>query len=337
MRSRHFPWWIPALILLAGCGNAPPSTPPSAPASTPPESAPAPPRTKEIPPVEVSANTTHPPRPSIISTALYDQFVPGMSFEEAHDLSALSPRPAGGDGDKTVLYRWEDSMGNYFTARFESDVLIARSGLRQRRPDNATETPPPVVEEINGEPAAQVAPGVFVPLKRAIASSVNQPLGVTGPDVSAGKKMPPAGPPTPAASAPTVSIGGASRRNREGKESDTPAEARSYNPRARLPEFTHALPQGRYEIRFHNPLDVAMTVGLRQEKRGQDVSVPANGHAACLVEQGTYAVFFLIDDEPEALYEAQSLVLDPIRNTGLAVHLNRDDVQVRPIDYTVPQ
>lgn len=260
-----------------------------------------------------------------------------MTFEAARNLSALSPQPAGGNSDTTALYRWEDEAGNYFTARFESDVLTARSGLRQRRSRSDAVTPPPVIEEIHGEPAAQVAPGVFVPLKRAIASSVNQPLGVTGPDVSAEERGHAAVPPTPSPNAPAISIGGASRRNREGKDSDAPAEARSYNPRARLPEFTHALPQGRYEIRFHNPLDVAMTVGIRQEKRGQDVSVPANGHAACLVEQGTYALFFLIDDEPEALYEARSLVLDPIRNTGLAVHLNRDDVQVRPIDYTVPQ
>ncbi len=333
MRSRHFPWWIPALILLAGCGNAPPSTP----ASTPPESPPAPLRTIEIPPVEARAETTHPPLPNTISSALYDQFVPGMTFEAARNLSALSPQPAGGDSDTTALYRWEDEAGNYFTARFESGVLTARSGLRHRRSRRDAETPPPVIEEIHGEPAAQVAPGVFVPLKRAIASSVNQPLGVTAPQTTPPAPLPDTAPQGPAAARPTVVVAGASRRSRDAEKSEGAAEPRSYNPRARLPEFTRSLPTGRYEIRFHNPLEVAMTVGIRQEKRGQDVSVPANGHAACLVEQGTYALFFLIDDEPEALYEARSLVLDPIRNTGLAVHLNRDDVQVRPIDYTVPQ
>ena len=326
------------VLSLVGCR-------PELPPKSVPESAPLPASNDQITRNDVIEEAAPPTRntpanadvPTHITPELHARFVRGISTEEARRLLAITPEVVGGDGENTIIYRGEDGQGAYFRARVEAGHLVMCSRLRQHHAPPKQTAQPPTITMGDGSAAAQVAPGVYVPLERAIASSMAQPRGVTAPT------PPLTAPKTTVTSENTegrkahIVVSGATRRERQRSNSTGKEPKRSYTPHAKLPEFSHSLHQGRYEIRFLNPDDTALTIGLRQNKRGQDLNVAPKGQVSFKVDRGLYELYFLRDDDPGALYEAPPITIDGIQNTDIEVHLNPDDIQIRPIDYAPQQ
>lgn len=271
----------------------------------------------------------------------------GMTLEAVEAIAGVAGVAVGGDGAGIEVLRYTDAAGRNFTARFDQGALRTRSGLRSPPAPDApavareSRSIPP---EAAGERAvAEIAPGVFIPLERAVAASSGQPLGVEGiavpsPDTGA--------PPAPAAASPVASrnaergpavvVAGGTRSAHEVTVEPGSAEGGSYNPRAKLPAFTRSLRDGSFEIRFVNPGAAPVSAGLRQDKLGLDITVPPGGQASLKVDRGVYQLFFVRESEPYTLYEAEPLSIDGFQATDVEVALDPEDVAVRLIDYSKP-
>ncbi|MCF6284352.1 MAG: hypothetical protein L3K26_04090 [Candidatus Hydrogenedentes bacterium] len=343
--ASHVVLMLSALLPLVGCGplRTPEPAPKAAPLATDDQYAALKNTVKEASPQHPTAATPMetrqegtPEAAANLTPALHARFVRGMTLAEAQTVFSFAPRVVGGNEKETVIYRWEDDQGTYFTARFEAGVLVTASRLRQRRAAPEKAPPTPAESPIDTIPVAEVAPGVYVPLERAIASSVAQPRGVEAPSMPLPDREDMRASGVLEKTGPTIAVAGAARRERQQTSITNKDSKRSYTPKAKLPEFGHSLHKGRYEIRLLNPTEALVTVGLRKDKRGQDLTVPPKGWASLKVDRGTYELYFLRDDDPTALYEAQPIAIDGVRVTDVEVHLNPDDVEMRQIDYGTP-
>jgi hypothetical protein len=74
------------------------------------------------------------------------------------------------------------------------------------------------------------------------------------------------------------------------------------------PEFVDELAGGN-EVRVQNPNDFSVKVGLRQQNKGKDFSVGANGTASVLAPDGRYDIYFQYSADPEGLYQGDSFTL----------------------------
>lgn len=282
-----------------------------------------------VPEVEAVA-----PTEAALTPEIHAAFVRGTTLAQAQSLTSIVPELVGGDGRGTEIYRWTDSGGTSFTARFDGGALTTKSRLGvQRGPGTPSPNVPGV--DVDTMSVAQIAPGVYIPLQRAVNSATEQPLGASeipaAPEVPVAPVASPSAPPVPATAGPTIVIAGAARRAREGS-----GKASSYRPRAALPAFSRSLEEGSFEVRFLNPSESAVSAGLRQEKLGKDVPVPPKGKASIKVNRGVYQVFFLRESEPNTLFEAQSITIDGFQATDVEVHLDPENVEVRLIDYSKP-
>lgn len=299
-------------------------------------------------PLERTEPNSSPP-PDIWTEALVARVQRGMTPDQVCAILGSDGVAAGGDGGGVIVLRWEDPEGQTFTARFDDGALRTHSGLQHKRaavaPAREARNGPEAPPKIDGRPVAEIAPGVFIPLERAVAAANSQPKGTASvpiPTPAAPANTPlrwtsptPAmeGGETPESGGPTMVVAGASRR---AGQPGTPKD-RSYRPRARLPVFTRSLREGRFEIRLLNPADTPMTVGLRQDKLGRDATVAPKGQASVFVDKGVYGLYFLRGDEPYTLYEATPITIDGFLATDVEVHLSTDDVEVRQIDYSKPE
>jgi len=127
----------------------------------------------------------------LLTEAILDRVTRGMVPAEVDAAVGHGGVAAGGDGGAVQVLRWTDADGNSFTARFDEGKLRTRSRLRLAQPAGAAQrggdepemaagTPAP--RELDGQPVAEIAPGVYVPLERAVASSNSQPMGVRPPE-----------------------------------------------------------------------------------------------------------------------------------------------------------
>lgn len=314
-----------SLVALSGCGNAPQSPVPESPA---PPAQTAPPVTTQT---ESPVLPSVPAPPPGLNPAVHEGFVRGITLEAARALTEVPAVRVGGGGD-TEIYRWTGPDGATFTARFDGGALVTRSSLRL--PDGApTENAP--IADVGTLPVAQIAPGVYIPLERAVASATEQPRGEAEapapPEAATPTPATPASEAAPAPDGPVLAVGGAERRAREGVETS------SYRPRATLPEVTRSLPEGRFEVRFFNPSKQPATAAIRQDRLGRDVAVPPEGRASLKVDRGSYTIYFLREEDPYTLFEAPQIVIDGFTLTDIEVRLDPEDVQVRLIDYSLPE
>jgi len=273
--------------------------------------------------------------PMLLTEVMVEGIQRGMTPEEVESRIGLRGIAAGGDGKRIEVFRYTDSAGNAFTARFDDQLLRTRSGLRvataqpeATHQDTRTAKGP---EAAGDRPVAEIAPGVFIPLERAVASSSGQPRGVENvsppalapESVAAGRDMQ-----SPTESRPAVVVAGGRK---------AAAGDRSYRPRASLPSFTRSLREGSFELRFVNPDDTPIQVGLRQDNLGQDVAVPPGAHASLRVDRGVYELYFVREGEPYVLYDAKTITIDGFQTTDLEIRLDPKDVHVQLIDYGQPE
>jgi len=256
-----------------------------------------------------------------------------MSLADARALVSIEPIRVGGDEKGAEIYRWTDALGASFTTRFDAGVLTTKSNLRTAHAPDASTSAPSAGLDLDNMPVAQIAPGVYIPLDRAVTSATEQPLGASElPEAPAPQASQPDAPAADAPlDGPTIAIAGAARRSRSDREKTS-----SYNPRASLPDFSRSLEEGSFEIRFLNPSDSPMTAGLRRDKLGRDVSIPPKGKASIKVDRGIYQLFFLRESEPDTLFEAPIITIDGFQATDVEVHLEPENVEVRLIDYSKP-
>lgn len=313
-----------SLAALAGCGNAPQS---------PVSESVAPPAQTAPPAVAHSDSPVLPSVPASppgLNPSVHEGFVRGITLEAARGLTEVPAVRVGGGGD-TEIYRWTDPDGATFTARFDGGVLVTRSSLRL--PEGAP-TESAQLTDVGTLPVAQIAPGVYIPLERAVASATEQPRGEAQapapPEVAMPTPETPAPEAAPTPDGPVLAVGGAERRAREG------AETSSYRPRASLPRFTRSLPEGRFEMRFYNPSKQPATAAIRRERLGRDVVVPPEGRASIMLDRGGYLLYFLREEEPYTLFEGPEISIDGFALTDVEVRLDPEDVNVRLIDYSLP-
>ncbi len=319
-----------ACATLCACGDGAKDTtepPPSAttivvPAPQPVESRPP----TVLPEVESSPE-------SALTPELHARFTRGLTLAEARSLTSIEPIRVGGDSTNTEIYRWTDQLGASFTTRFDAGVLTTKSNLRATHAQEASSPAPSPELDLDSMPVAQIAPGVYIPLERAVTSATEQPLGASElPEAPAPQaSQPDASDADGAPDGPTIAIAGAARRSRSEREKTS-----SYNPKASLPDFSRSLAEGSFEIRFLNPSDSPMSAGLRQDKLGRDIAVPPKGKASIKVNRGVYQLFFLREDEPDTLFEAPTITIDGFQATDVEVHLDPENVEVRLIDYSKP-
>ncbi len=319
-----------ACVTLCGCGDSgKDTTPPPPPATT--IVVPTPQPVESRPPTVLPEVESSPE--SILTPDLHAHFTRGLPLADARSLTSIEPMRVGGDGKGTEIYRWTDEHGASFTARFDDGLLTTSSKLGTRQAPGGP-TPAPAAElDLETMPVAQIAPGVYVPLERAVTSATDQPLGTSElPEAPAPTDIPPAVRPAAVApDGPTIAIAGAERREREANNRDS-----SYNPRATLPNFFRSIDEGAFEIRFLNPSDSPMRAGLRQDKLGKDIAVPPKGKASIKVNRGVYQLYFLRESEPDTLFEAPIITIDGFQATDVEVHLDPENVEVRLIDYNKP-
>jgi len=66
---------------------------------------------------------------------------------------------------------------------------------------------------------------------------------------------------------------------------------------------------GTHPVRIRNPNDFAVTAGIRKGQSGKDVEVPANGVRTAYVPNGSYNIYFVYSDRPDALFQGDSFNL----------------------------
>jgi ankyrin repeat protein len=96
-----------------------------------------------------------------------------------------------------------------------------------------------------------------------------------------------------------------------------------------LPHFKGVL-QGTNPVSVRNPNDFAVSTGLRSGERGINFDVSANGAQTVYVPNGTYDIFFVYSDKPDALFQGDSFTLN---NNGVEIQI----VQIVNGNYNIKQ
>lgn len=84
-----------------------------------------------------------------------------------------------------------------------------------------------------------------------------------------------------------------------------------------LPRFSLLL-KGKNEVRITNPNDFKVTVALRLGDRGKDFDVAANGIASVFVPNGTFKIYFVYSNKPDALFQGDDFSLN---NNGIEIQI----------------
>lgn len=261
---------------------------------------------------------TPPPDRPLLDKAAYDALSPGDALEPV--LKAITPegKRVSASEVPVVTYRWTGPKGNTFDAHFEEGryrrdtgrELAARAKAKIAERKAKSPPPAPAADETPAEPPetvdVQAPPAEPAPPEQPEGAPAEQPEPEQAPVTEA------QAPPDPEieqrevevfepAPGPRVVIAGADRGETERIR------------RARLPEFAHSLRDGAYEIRIHNPTEVAVEAGLRGEKRGRDVSIAPKRFTSLRVDRGVYSLYFIYDDDPYTLYQGPVIDLDGYR------------------------
>ncbi|MGC9054848.1 MAG: DUF3862 domain-containing protein, partial [Candidatus Hydrogenedens sp.] len=200
---------------------------------------------------ETSENTTNP-----LTRELYDQLREGMELDEVVAILQRAGTQVSSDNKGGVLYLWTDKGGSSFSARFENNKLVRKSGfyVRPTPIDEKQMTEERQAEE-NMEGAVEMNPTeeggenpieeektevveepVYQQPNRVVPQSVNKEPTQTRPD---NRRI--------------VYAGSPRKFSDENREADFVKQS-SLKRKAKLPGYTYQLRDGSYEIKIYNPL-----------------------------------------------------------------------------------
>ncbi len=259
---------------------------------------------------------------------LYDSVAPGMTYDEVMDIigaDAQALTKSNPDSSfNVVLYMWNDGHGSTITGRFEDNVLTRKSGMIA----DTSDTPWADLPEADDLPDDARSDEDIVD-ERPPAHE-DQEMIVT-PEPDSASSGPNARAPEPRAA--RVHVAGVSRRERETPGEGAARSSRSYQPRARFPEFTRSLRRGVYEIRIHNTTNTGVKVAVVSDEGGLEYSIPAGSRKSAHVNQGAYHVYFIYDDDPYSLHRGQTI---PVSDTlaDFSVYIIGNSYDVRFLDRT---
>ena len=233
-----------------------------------------------------------------IDKDLYDGIRAGMSLEEVMNRIGIEAQPISKNNANVTIYTWRDASGSSFTARFENDKLVKKSGLFAAKAKGKGK------EKTEGEKPEE--PGAKSAVDDTGKTAENQDTqGIAKPDAgqTADKETADA---AKDASAPAprksrVTVAGAGRREREAGQGDGKPD-RSYRPRAQLPQNMLRLREGSYEIRVHNASESRVKAAVVSQEGSSEMTIPPGGKQSVFVNQGDYVVNFIYDDDPYTLH-----------------------------------
>jgi hypothetical protein len=96
-----------------------------------------------------------------------------------------------------------------------------------------------------------------------------------------------------------------------------------------FPVFKEEL-QGSNPVRVKNPNSFAVSTGIRSGQKGVNFDVPANGVETVYVPDGSYDIYFVYSDKPDALFQGDSFTLN---NDGVEIQI----VQIVNGNYNIKQ
>ncbi|MCX8064394.1 MAG: hypothetical protein N3G21_04400 [Candidatus Hydrogenedentes bacterium] len=240
----------------------------------------------------------------------------GMSLEEVNMLLKREGRKIGGEGVEDGIYLWADpKLGSSFSAKFEKGKLVRKSGfyskptiLSELREGNEAEKTELKKDEVSAEVYVAEEGNVDETVETTSGREIVQE-GAKGPEVLEESKGRNEDKKDYASSQRIVSVG---RKNilEEGRRSYSGEIGKGGSKKAKLPDFTYQLREGSYEIKLHNPLDVEVSVGIRSDKRGKNVSIAPGGTRSIKVPRGEYKFFYIRADDPTRLMDGGTVKID---------------------------
>ena len=231
---------------------------------------------------------------------VYDAIQPGMSYEEVLAMMGGAPEPLTDGTGSITIYKWVDTRGSSIIGRFENGVLMRKSGkilgVEKKRGDTVHKQ-------------ESVAPDITYrfPITRGEETDIDSEEGIVSTDIKDKQDSESSIPP-----GKQVYIAGKSRRKQGEEGGDSAYVNRSYKPMARFPAYSRRIRRGDFEIRIHNHSIAGISVAVITEKQGVDAILPAGGTASFFVGRGNYDLYYIYEDEPFTLFQAQQL---PVSNT----------------------
>jgi len=101
------------------------------------------------------------------------------------------------------------------------------------------------------------------------------------------------------------------------------------NLRDIMPPFSVQL-TGRNEVRIRNPNEFEVRAGIRLNQKGKNCAVPAHGVNSVFIPDGTYDIYFIYLNKPDALFRGDSFTL---KGNGVEIQI----VQVVNGNYGIKQ
>lgn len=273
-----------------------------------------------------SMDTSKPDAPRQITDGQYDEVREGMPLESVMALFDVEGRPVSEGAGNVTIYKWTDDMGSSFTARFENDVLVRKTGLFVAPlPKEEKQEPALDAQGESGQEAADEMDALPPRRERRDVDWEAYAPQESSPPAQAQEEAP-----TAKAAAPRVTVARSERRAREAAQLPPEMQGRSYRPKAKLPDFTYSLRHGVYEVRVKNEGDSAVQVGLRADKRGRDARIAPGGSTSFHVDQGTYTVYYIYASAPYSLQTGRTLSIDGQFIADLSITLYETSVGGAP-------
>ncbi len=255
--------------------------------------------------------------PSPLTRELYDQLKEGMELDEVVAILQRTGTRVSSDNKGGILYLWTDKEGSRFSARFENNKLVRKSGFYVRpaplERSQVTEEEERSLEE-NTVNETEVSPAEennngSIPDSEQEQSPMEEGQVYQEPY----NPMPQSNirPATPTGIVNRrIIYAGDPKRFSENNSSPVVIKQSSLKRTVKLPDYTYQLRDGSYEIKIYNPLDAAVKVGLRSGKRGKNISIPAGGVKSIKVPRGDYQFVYIRDDEPTELQQGGNVTID---------------------------
>lgn len=264
--------------------------------------------------------------PLPLTRELYDQLKEGMELDEVVALLQRAGTQVSSDNKGGILYLWTDKEGSSFSARFENNKLVRKSGFyvrpapieknqitEEEKKNNDEEVGESSLEETTPDEMEEYPPDENKDVSNIDRGKEQLPVG-EAPGYQESSRWPPqtnirGTTPVKTENRRIIYAGNPKRSSDEDTKTDIIKQS-SLRRKAKLPDYIYQLREGSYEIKIYNPLDTSVKVGLRSGKRGKNISIPAGSVKSIKVPRGDYQFVYIRDDEPTELQQGGSVTID---------------------------